>query len=90
VKAVHRLCSNPEPGTRSIAVDDVRVTDEWLEVLLKDGRRISVPLAWYPRLMAASPADRAAWETCAAGYGIHWPTIDEDLCVEGLLKGTPA
>jgi hypothetical protein len=71
-------------------VDDVRVTDEWLEVLLKDGRRISVPLGWYPRLKAASPEDRAIWEPCAAGYGIHWPSIDEDLSVEGLLRGTPA
>ena len=71
-------------------VDDVHVTDDWLEVLLKDGRRISVPLGWYPRLKAASPEDRAVWEPCAAGYGIHWPNIDEDLSVEGLLRGTPA
>jgi hypothetical protein len=71
-------------------VDDVRVTDEWLEVLLKDGRRIAVPLDWYPRLKAASGEDRAEWELCAAGYGIHWPKIDEDLSVEGLLRGTPA
>jgi hypothetical protein len=71
-------------------VDDVRVTDDWLEVLLKNGRRIAVPLGWYPRLKAASPEDRAAWEACAAGYGIHWPNIDEDLSVEGLLRGTPA
>lgn len=71
-------------------VDDLRVTDTHLEVLLKDGREISVPLDWFPRLLAASPADRARWEPCAAGYGIHWPTIDEDLSVDGLLRGTAA
>jgi Protein of unknown function (DUF2442) len=71
-------------------VDDVRVTDDWLEVLLKDGRRIAAPLSWYPRLKAASAEDRAIWEPCAAGYGIHWPSIDENLSVEGLLRGTPA
>ncbi len=71
-------------------VDDVLVSDDWLEVLLKDGRRIAAPLDWFPRLKAASPEDRATWELCAAGFGSHWPTIDEDLSVEGLLKGTPA
>jgi hypothetical protein len=71
-------------------VDDVHVSEDWLEVLLKDGRKIAAPLDWFPRLKAASPEDRATWEPCAAGFGIHWPTIDEDLSVEGLLKGTPA
>jgi hypothetical protein len=71
-------------------VEDVRVTDDWLEVFLKDGRKISAPLDWYPRLKSASPEDRANWEPCAAGHGIHWPSIDEDLSVEGLLRGTPA
>lgn len=68
----------------------VTCTDDRLDVELRDGRRISVPLAWYPRLLAASPEDRAIWEPCGAGYGIHWPTIDEDLSVEGLLRGAPA
>lgn len=72
-----------EPDSR---IDDVRVTDNWLEVVLKDGRRIAAPLDWYPRLKAASPADRAVWDPCAAGYGVHWPNIDEDLSVEGLLR----
>jgi hypothetical protein len=71
-------------------VEDVRVTDDWLEVLLRDGRKIAAPLEWYPRLKSASPEDRANWEPCAAGHGIHWPNIDEDLSVEGLLRGTPA
>jgi hypothetical protein len=70
-------------------VDDVRVTDMRLEVMLKDGRQISAPLDWFPRLKSAAPKDRANWEPCAAGHGIHWPTIDEDLSVEGLLRGTP-
>ena len=71
-------------------VEDVRVTDDWLEVLLRDGRKIAAPLEWYPQLKSASPEDRANWEPCAAGHGIHWPSIDEDLSVEGLLRGTPA
>ena len=68
----------------------VSCTNDRLEVELKDGRRISVPLAWYPRLAGAKPEQRAEWELCGAGYGIHWPSIDEDLSVEGLLRGAPA
>lgn len=71
-------------------VDDVRCDDDNLIVALKDGRTISVPLAWYPRLFDATPAQRANWETCAAGYGIHWPDVDEHLSTEGLLRGAPA
>jgi hypothetical protein len=71
-------------------VADVRCTDDDLIVDLMDGRTISVPLAWYPRLLKASAEDRAQWETCAAGYGIHWPAIDEDLSTDGLLRGAPA
>ena len=71
-------------------VDDVRCDADNLIVALKDGRTISVPLAWYPRLLDATPQQRANWETCAAGYGIHWPDIDEHLSTEGLLRGAPA
>lgn len=71
-------------------VVNVTCATDRLEVELGDGRRISVPLAWYPRLAAATPQDRARWETCGAGHGIHWPEIDEDLSVEGLLRGAPA
>lgn len=71
-------------------VADVRCTDDDLIVDLMDGRTISVPLAWYPRLLKASPEQRAQWETSAAGYGIHWPAIDEDLSTEGLLRGASA
>lgn len=71
-------------------VKDVRITDDTLSVDLMDGRTITVPLAWYPRLAKASPAERARWEVSGAGYGIHWPQIDEDLSTEGLLRDAPA
>jgi len=80
----------------SLAIDttprgqDVRVTDDELIVALKDGRTISVPLAWYPRLLHATPEQRARWEFLGDGEGIHWPDIDEDLSIGGLLRGTPA
>jgi hypothetical protein len=67
-------------------VADVRVTDEALEVRLRDGRVITAPLRWFPRLAGASSRDRAIWEPSAAGYGVHWPEIDEDLSVAGLLR----
>jgi hypothetical protein len=71
-------------------VQDVRVTEDALMVVLRDGRQISAPLNWFPRLKAASSEQRNIWEPSAAGHGIHWPRIDEDLSVEGLLKGWPA
>jgi len=69
---------------------DVRFDDHSLIVDLMDGRTISAPLAWYPRLLNASARQRTVWETCAGGYGIHWPELDEDLSTEGLLRGAPA
>ncbi len=69
---------------------DARCDAHNLIVDLMDGRTISVPLAWYPRLLHASPETRAVWELCGGGYGIHWPEIDEDLSTEGLLRGAPA
>lgn len=68
----------------------VRFDEHSLIVDLMDGRTISAPLAWYPRLLNATAAQRAKWQTCAGGYGIHWPEIDEDLSTEGLLRGAPA
>ena len=67
-------------------VADVSVSDDALEVRLRDGRRVSAPLSWFPRLAAASPEDRSVWELSGAGYGVHWPKIDEDLSVAGLLR----
>lgn len=71
-------------------VDSVEVSDDFLVVGLKDGRRISVPLEWYPRLASASAEQRSNWQISGGGYGIHWPDIDEDLSTEGLLRGAPA
>lgn len=81
-------------STRIAATDarvaDVRCDADSLTVDLMDGRTISVPLAWYPRLHAATRDQRARWEKAGGGYGIHWPDIDEDLSTEGLLGGAPA
>lgn len=70
-----------------IRVKTVSVTQDELIVGLMDGRTISVPVAWYPRLAGATPEQRARWQICGAGYGIHWPDVDEDLNTEGLLLG---
>lgn len=69
---------------------DVRFDDYSLIVDLMDGRTISAPLAWYPRLFAATKDQRANWKQSSGGYGIHWPDLDEDLSAEGLLRGAPA
>jgi hypothetical protein len=74
----------------NIRVRSVTVTDDELVVGLMDGRTIAVPLAWYPRLLDATPEQRARWEIAGAGYGIHWPDLDEDLSTEGLLRGARA
>ena len=71
-------------------VADVEITNDELRVRLMDGRTISAPLAWYPRLLHASEGQRSNWEIAGGGYGIHWPEIDEDLSTEGLLRGAPA
>lgn len=71
-------------------VKQVQVTEDTLAVDLMDGRSISVPLAWYPKLAQATPEQRANWKIAGGGYGIHWPDIDEDLSTEGLLRGAPA
>jgi Protein of unknown function (DUF2442) len=71
-------------------VMDVRYDAHSLVVDLMDGRTISAPLAWYPRLLHATAEARAKWEPCGGGYGIHWPELDEDLSTEGLLRGAPA
>jgi hypothetical protein len=69
---------------------DVAFSDDALSVFLRDGRIISVPLVWYPRLLNATPAQRKNWKIAGGGYGIHWPDIDEDLNTEGLLRGARA
>ena len=79
--------SEPRAGER---VRDVRLSEDAISVDLVDGRTISAPLAWYPRLLHATQEQRAKWEIAGAGYGIHWPDIDEDLNTQGLLHGAPA
>ena len=71
-------------------VRSVRVTDERLFVDLDDGRTISVPLEWYPRLRRGSAEQRANWRTVGAGWGLHWPDLDEDISVPALLQGKPS
>lgn len=71
-------------------VRNVRCSKDSLRVDLMDGRSIIVPLAWYPRLLHATAEQRDHWVKAGGGFGIHWPDIDEDLSVEGLLRGLPA
>ncbi|MFZ1141428.1 MAG: DUF2442 domain-containing protein [Candidatus Sulfotelmatobacter sp.] len=71
-------------------VVNVTFTDDTFSVSLQDGRVITVPVVWYPRLLGATPAQRGNWKVAGGGYGIHWPDLDEDLSTEGLLRGAPA
>jgi Protein of unknown function (DUF2442) len=68
----------------------VHFSEDTLSVDLVDGRTITVPLVWYPRLLDATPEQRKNWQISGAGYGIHWPDVDEDLSSEDLLRGAPA
>jgi hypothetical protein len=76
-----------EASARAMAVE---VTQDELVVSLVDGRKIVVPLAWFPRLLHATEAQRNRWELLGDGVGVHWDEIDEDLSIAGLLRGTPA
>lgn len=67
--------------------ESVTISDDTLTVDLSDGRSISVPVAWYPRLAHASPAERRQWRLVGRGTGIHWEALDEDISVAGLLAG---
>ena len=69
---------------------DVQSNEDALSVSLQDGRVITVPLAWYPRLLNSTAEQRKNWKVTGGGYGIHWPDLDEDLSTEGLLRGAPA
>lgn len=75
--------------TADTRISGARVEEDQLVVDLMDGRTISAPLAWFPRLANATTAQREAFEVAGGGYGLHWPEIDEDLSVEGLLRGAP-
>ncbi len=71
-------------------VRDVCFTEDVISVDLIDGRTITVPLVWYPRLLNGTIEQRTKWEICGGGYGIHWEDLDEDLSTEGMLRGAPA
>ena len=84
-------------GTTSVVIRinlpkaiQVSVTDDTLSVDLEDGRTIAVPIGWYPRLVYGRPSERSNFQISGAGYGIHWPDLDEDIGIEGLLLGKPS
>ncbi|MBV6395431.1 MAG: hypothetical protein HFACDABA_01007 [Anaerolineales bacterium] len=72
------------------SAQNVNVTDDSLIVDLSDGRTVSVPLAWFPRLLNGAPAERNKWRLIGDGEGIHWPELDEDISVENLVLGKPS
>ncbi len=82
--------NSPEVKTREALAVAVEITDDALTVHLDDGRTITTPLAWYPRLVFATPEERNIYEILGRGEGIHWPELDEDLSVVGMLAGRPS
>lgn len=82
--------SSSAPNPSESLATAVHVSVDTLEVWLRDGRKISVPLSWYPRLAHASVEERSNWQLIGPGLGIHWPDIDEDISVENLLTGQPS
>lgn len=79
--------SEPKAGEK---IKAVRIDEDILTVDLVDGRTISTPLAWYPRLLHATAEQRNHFVISGAGFGIHWPDVDEDLSVQGMLAGAAA
>ena len=79
--------SEPRAGEK---IKAVRIDEDTLTVDLADGRTVSTPLVWYPRLLHATPEQRKNFTISGAGFGIHWPDIDEDLSVHGMLAGAAA
>ncbi|PIV14898.1 MAG: DUF2442 domain-containing protein [Gallionellales bacterium CG03_land_8_20_14_0_80_55_15] len=71
-------------------ISDLRVSEAEITAYLLDGRTVSVPLAWSWRLSEATPEQRSHWEIIGDGIGIHWPDVDEDISIEGMLYGAPA
>lgn len=74
----------------SVWATNVVVTDDTLTFEIADGRTISAPIVWYPRLSYGTPAERADWQLIGRGIGVHWPQLDEDISVENLLRGQPS
>jgi Protein of unknown function (DUF2442) len=83
------MSSSTVETQRALAIG-VKVSDDTLSVELADGRTIAVPLAWYPRLVHGTSQERSSWRLLAAGRGIHWPALDEDISVANLLSGQPS
>jgi hypothetical protein len=75
---------------RPAEIETLEVSDDSLTAQLSDGRRISVPLAWYPRLLHATPEERNHWRLIGGGEGVHWPDLDEDLSAANLVLGQPS
>jgi hypothetical protein len=82
--------SSSTVDTNNAIATQVAVSDDVLAVELSDGRSLSVPLAWFPRLAHGSLRERNNWQFIAGGRGVHWPDLDEDISVEGLLAGKPS
>ena len=76
--------------TAEAKAQNISVTADTLAVDLSDGRSISVPLAWFPRLLHGTPEERNNWRFIGGGVGVHWPDLDEDISVENLLAGKPS
>ena len=75
---------------RMVSAQNVQITDDALIVDLSDGRTVSVPLAWFPRLLHGTLEERNKWRLIGEGEGIHWPDLDEDISVENLILGKPS
>ena len=75
---------------RLAQIQDVQITEETLTVELNDGRTVSVPLGWYPRLQYGTPQERSRWRLIGHGEGIHWSDLDEDISIENILAGKPS
>ena len=75
---------------KSVTASSVRIEDDTLTCELSDGRALSVPIAWYPRLTHGTAKERNNWRFTGAGRGIHWPELDEDISVENLINGKPS
>ena len=80
------MTSSPVDVGQALA-QSVKVTTDTLFVELADGRTLSVPVSWYPRLAHGMPSEQAEWQLIGRGHGIHWPQLDEDIAVEDLLGG---
>ena len=75
---------------RLVQIQSISISEDTLTADLSDGRTISVPLNWYPRLLNGTPKERAHWQLIGKGEGIHWPDLDEDISVENLIYGQPS